>query len=193
MSSVYEAKEEMHQIEAQLYPNHLQGGEGTYFAKNTKEKTINVDAVCAAMCNRGGYDASHEEAVKTVNHFFKEVMYQLCDGFSVNTGWFTINVSFSGLFHSPKEPFTPPKHKVSFSFHMLKAMRNLTNLIEVIVNDHIEDPAYISEFRDMEKTCPATFTIWATCASLRATGLRSKAPPPRPASGWFPSWTPPKP
>ena len=85
MSSVYEAKEEMHQIEAQLYPNHLAGGENTYLAKNTKEKTINVDAICAAMRNRGGYDGSHDEAVKTVNHFFKEMMYQLCDGFSVNT------------------------------------------------------------------------------------------------------------
>ena len=26
MSSIYEAKEEIHQIEAQLYPNHLAGG-----------------------------------------------------------------------------------------------------------------------------------------------------------------------
>ena len=34
MSSIYEAKEEMHQIEAQLYPNHLAGGENTYLAKN---------------------------------------------------------------------------------------------------------------------------------------------------------------
>jgi len=72
MSSIYEAKEEMHQIEAQLYPNHLAGGENTSLAKNLKEKTINVDAICAAMRNRGGYDGSHDEAVKTVNHFFAE-------------------------------------------------------------------------------------------------------------------------
>jgi hypothetical protein len=51
------------------------------------------------MRNRGGYDGSHDEAVKTVNHFFKEMMYQLCDGFSVNTGWFTVNVHIGGLFH----------------------------------------------------------------------------------------------
>jgi formylmethanofuran dehydrogenase subunit C len=54
--------------------------------KNTREKTINVEAICAVMRNRGGYDGSHDEAVKTVNHFFKEMMYRLCDGFSVNTG-----------------------------------------------------------------------------------------------------------
>jgi len=150
MSSVYEAKEEMHRIEAQLYPNHLAGGENTYLAKNTREKTINVDAVCAAMRNRGGYDGSHEEAVKTVNHFFKEMMYQLCDGFSVNTGWFTVNAHIGGLFHSVKETFDPQKHHVTFKFHMLKAMRKLTSLIEVIVSDHVEETAYISDFRDME-------------------------------------------
>jgi len=150
MSSIYEAKEEMHQIEAQLYPNHLAGGENTYLAKNTKEKTINVEAICAAMRNRGGYDGSHDEAVKTVNHFFKEMMYQLCDGFSVNTGWFTVTVHIGGLFHSVKEIFDPKKNPVSFKFHALKAMKNLTSLIEVIINGHIEETAYISEYNDME-------------------------------------------
>jgi len=150
MSSIYEAKEEMHRLEAVLYPNHMTGAENTYFARNTKEKTIGVEAICAAMKNRGGYEGSHDEAVKTVNHFFKEMMYQLCDGFSVNLGWFTINVRFGGIFNSVKEPFTPPKHKVAFSFHTLKPMRKLTDLIEVTVNGHVEEAAYISEFEDME-------------------------------------------
>jgi hypothetical protein len=111
MSSIYEAKEEMHQIEAQLYPNHLAGGENTYL---------------------------------------KEMMYQLCDGFSVNTGWFTVNVHIGGLFHSVKETFDPKKHHVSFKFHTLKAMKSLTSLIEIIINGHIEESAYISEYNDME-------------------------------------------
>ena len=42
MSEIYEAKEEMHEIEAQLYPNHLQN-DGTYVAKNVKEKTIGLE------------------------------------------------------------------------------------------------------------------------------------------------------
>jgi len=33
---------------------------------------------------------------------------------------------------------------------MLKAMRKLTDLIEVKVNGHIEDPAFITEFIDVE-------------------------------------------
>ena len=150
MSSIYEAKEEMHRLEAVLYPNHLTGAEGTYFARNTKEKTIDVEAICAAMKNRGGYEGSHDEAVKTVQHFLKETMYQLCDGFSVNLGWFTINVRFGGLFHSVKESFAPPTHKVAFSFHPLRPMKKLTELIEVTVSGHVEETAFISEFDDME-------------------------------------------
>jgi len=152
MSTVYEAKEEMHRLEAVLYPNHLQGGENTYIAKNTKEKTIDVPAICAVMKNRGGYEGGLDESIKTVNHFFKEMMYQLCDGFSVNTGWFTISVSIGGLFHSVKEAFDPKKHKVSFRFNMLKAMRDLTSQIEIAINGHIDEPAFISEFNDMEDT-----------------------------------------
>jgi len=45
MSDIYEAKKEMHSIEAQLYPNHLQGGENTYLARNTKEKTIGLEKI----------------------------------------------------------------------------------------------------------------------------------------------------
>jgi len=150
MPSVYEAKEEMHVIEAHLYPNHLAGGDNTYVARNTRGKTIDVKAVCAAMRNRGGYDGSYDEAVKTVNHFFKEMMYQLCDGFSVNTGWFTVATHIGGLFHSVKEAFDPVKHKVSFKFRALKAMKELTRLIEVVVGGHVEESAYISAFTDME-------------------------------------------
>jgi hypothetical protein len=150
MSTIYEAKEEMHRLEAVLYPNHLVGGEGSYLAKNTKEKTIGVEAICAAMKNRGGYEGSADEAAKTVRHFFKEMMYQLCDGFSVNTGWFTVTVHVGGVFHSVKETFDPKKHKVTFKFHTLKAMRALGDLVQIIINGRVEDTAYISEFRDME-------------------------------------------
>jgi hypothetical protein len=150
MSTIYESKEEMHRLEAVLYPNHLTGGEGTYLAKNTKEKTINVEAICAAMKNRGGYEGSTDEAIKTVNHFFKEMMYQLCDGFSVNTGWFTATVHIGGLFHSVKEVFDRKKHKVSFKFHTLKPMRELTSLVEIVISGHVDEPAFMAEFRDME-------------------------------------------
>ena len=173
MGSIYEPGKEWHKIEAVLYPNHLPtGGPGTFLAKNTKEKTIGIEAICGEMKTRGGYDGSYDDAIKTSRHFLKETMYQLCDGFSVNLDWFTINVAFNGLFHSPKEPFTPPKHKVTFSFHMLKAMRELTSNIEVVVNGHIEDPAFIAAFRELDEGLPLnSYTLDSVC---EITGQRLK-------------------
>jgi hypothetical protein len=185
MSDIYVAKEEMHQLEAALYPNHLAAGsETSYLAKNTKEKTINVEAICAAMKNRGGYEGSYDEAVKTVHHFFKEMMYQLCDGFSVNTGWFTVNAHIGGVFHSVKESFDPQKHPVTFKFHKLKAMRRLTELIEVVISGHVDEPAFISEFNDMET--PDSGNLFEPGHVSEIVGRRIKIEGPGPDVGlWF--------
>jgi len=151
MSNLYESTAPLHGFEVQLYQNHLQGGENTFVARNTKEKTLNIDEICGSMRVRGGYEGSIEDANKTIRHFLKEAMFLLCDGYSVNLDWYTISVHVSGLFHGVNEPFDPKKHKVGFSFHTLKAMREQASHITIKVNGHIEDAAYITEFRDMEE------------------------------------------
>jgi hypothetical protein len=150
-TNVYEVTEKMHKISAKLYPNHLKGGEGTYLARNANEGTVTIEDICAAMKNRGGYDGSYEDALQTTKHFFKEMLYQLCDGFSVNTGYFTIRAHIGGVFRTVKETFDTKKHPVSFRFQTLKSMRDLRETIEVIIDGHIDDPAYITEFNDMEE------------------------------------------
>ena len=150
MSNLYESEAPLHVIEVQLYSNHLKGGANTYLAKNTKERTLTIDEVCGSMKVRGGYEGSIEEAKKTIRHFLKELIYLLCDGFSINLGWFKITVGVSGLFHSITEPLDPKKHKVSFKFHMLKAMREQASHIQIKVNGHIEEPAYVTVVQNLE-------------------------------------------
>jgi hypothetical protein len=77
-------------------------------------------------------------------------MFLHCDGYSVNFDWFTITVHVSGLFHGVNDPIDPKRHKVGFKFHTLKAMRDQASHIKIKVSGHIEDAAFISEFRDME-------------------------------------------
>ena len=151
MSNLYESTAPLHGFEVQLYANHLAGGENTFVAKNTKEKTLNIDEIVGSMRVRGCYEGSVEDANKTIKHFLKETMFLLCDGYSVNLDWYTISVHVSGLFHSVNEPFDPKTHKVGFSFHTLKPMREQASHITIKVNGHIEDAAYITEFKDMEE------------------------------------------
>ncbi|MDR1436500.1 MAG: DUF4469 domain-containing protein, partial [Candidatus Symbiothrix sp.] len=39
-----------------------------------------------------------------VNLWLREMAYRLCDGFSVNTGWFTAAVHIKGVFRSMDDP-----------------------------------------------------------------------------------------
>jgi len=150
MASVYSVYEKMHKMRAKLYPNYLPGCEGTYVARNANEASVNVRDIVAAMKNRGGYDGSVDDAVETVTHFFKEMGYQLSDGFSVNLGFFTIHANIGGVFHSEAEAHDPEKHPITFRFQSLKQLRNLSKDIEVIIEGIADVQGYLAEFIDIE-------------------------------------------
>jgi len=152
MSSVYEVSERMHKMRAKLYPNYLPGAGGTYIARTTNEAAVTVEDICASMKNRAGYSGTYEECVQTVKHFFLEMEYQLGDGFSVNTGFFTIRPNIGGVFQSDKEWCDPSKHPITFHFQALKRMLKLRDDIEVIVEGYAESQGWISEFIDLEES-----------------------------------------
>jgi len=149
--NVYSVYERMHKMRAKLYPNYLLGGEGTYIARTTNESSVTVEDICAAMKNRGGYDGSYEDAVQTIRHFFKETEYQLADGFSVNTGLFTIHPNIGGTFTSDKETHDHQKHPITFRFQSLKPLRDLRQSIEVIIEGIADTNGYIAEFTDLDE------------------------------------------
>ena len=159
MSGIYRASEKLHEVKAKLYPSYLPDREGTYIARASGGAAVGVEAICAAMKNRGGYSGSYDEAVSTVKHFLKEMEYQLCGGFTVNLGVFTIRLNIGGIFRSRDEAYDPVKHPLSFKFRALKAMLDLRNLIEVNITGCADTRGFISEFTDKEsRAVNATFT-----------------------------------
>jgi len=151
MANVYSVSERMHKMRSKLYPSYLPGTEGSYIARTTNEAAVTIEDICAAMKNRGGYDGSYEDALQTVKHFYMEMMYQLCDGFSVNTGYFTIHPNIGGTFSSDKETHDHNKHPITFRFQSLKALRDLRNDIEVIIEGIADTQGWIAEFIDVEE------------------------------------------
>jgi hypothetical protein len=151
MPNVYEVSEKMHKMRARLYPNYLPGGEGTYIARSANEGAVKIEDICASMKNRAGYAGSYEECVQTVKHFFKEMEYQLGDGFSVNTGFFSIRPNIGGVFESDKEFADPEKHPITFRFQALKPMLKMRDGIEVIIEGYADSKGWISEFMDVEE------------------------------------------
>jgi hypothetical protein len=150
MSDIYAVKEKMHKMRAKLYPSYLPGTEGKYIARTANEASVSIEEICAAMKNRGGFDGSYEEAVKTMRHFFMEMMYQLADGFSVNLDYFTVHPNIGGTFKNPTEAHNHKDHPIDFRFQALAKLRALTKDIDVELEGIAETSAYIDLFIDQE-------------------------------------------
>ena len=87
--------------------------------------------------------------VKAVRHFQKETAYQLADGFSANLDYYTIHPNIGGTFASENEAHDHKEHPITFRFQELKPMRDLRNLIEVIIDGIADTKGYIMDFTDV--------------------------------------------
>ena len=91
MAIINNVTEVLHRIRVKLYHNYLPNIEGAYIARTDSEASLTVEQVCAALKNRGGFSGDYEDLVENVKQFFDEAAYQLCDGFSVNTGYYSVH------------------------------------------------------------------------------------------------------
>lgn len=112
-----------HRIKAYLYDNVLTDDPNDYIARVSSERTLNISEICTAAISRGGAATSEADMEHNVSLFLKEMAYQLCDGYSVNTGYFTANALIKGVFNSPSEAFNVNKHAVIFQFNQGELLR----------------------------------------------------------------------
>jgi hypothetical protein len=73
-----------------------------YSIRTNPERALGVRDICESAASSGGADISVSAMEHAVNLFLKEMGYQLCDGFSVNTGWFTAGLQVRGVVDNPK-------------------------------------------------------------------------------------------
>lgn len=95
----------LHKIKAILFLNWLTDDPNDYAARVVSERSLNIPEICNSAVNRGGAATTAEAMEHNVNLFFKEMGYQLCDGYSVNTGYFTASTLIKGVFNSSDETF----------------------------------------------------------------------------------------
>jgi hypothetical protein len=148
-SIIDETQEVLHRIRARLYANYLPSVDGEYIARTDDEAALKIPQVCASMKNRGGFTGSVDDAQEHVHLFLKEAMYQICDGFSVDFGFFKINPRIGGAFKDALETWDPKKHPVKFSFHVLKPLRDIVPHIEVYIEGVHDGGGFIAECTDI--------------------------------------------
>ncbi|SDI02564.1 protein of unknown function [Chryseobacterium taeanense] len=141
----------LHRIKAYLYDNTLtKDNPNDFTARTVSERSLNVQQICQAAVSRGGADISASSMEHATELFLKEMAYQLCDGFSVNTGYFTASTTIRGVFDSPSETFNKDKHSIIFQFNQGEKLRAEIPNIEVNILGVAESSAVILQVTDVK-------------------------------------------
>jgi len=148
MSIVKEVNEVVHRVRVKLYPSYLPEAEGAYIARTSNEKALTVEDVCAALKNRAGFSGSYSTLVENVKAFFDEAAYQLCDGYAVNTGYFSLFPNIGGLFKSPEDSFSREEHPLTFRLRTSAKLRRLAQTVNIAVEGLGGKLGSISKFTD---------------------------------------------
>ncbi|MDR2797632.1 MAG: DUF4469 domain-containing protein [Treponema sp.] len=149
MAIINSVHEMLHRIRVKLYPNYLPHIPGAYIARTDNEASLTIEEVCAALKNRGGFTGNYDDLVEHVKQFLDEAAYQLCDGFAVNTGYFSIHPNVGGTFDKVTEGHDAGKHPVTFRFRTRTPLRTLAEHITVEVEGLAEVTGYIDEVVDV--------------------------------------------
>jgi hypothetical protein len=139
-----------HSIKANLYDNPLTDDPNDFVARVSSERTLSVEDICASATSRGGADIPAAAMSHGVNLFLKELSYQLCNGFSVNTGYFTASPLIKGVFNSTDEKFDATKHSVVFQFNQGDTLRKELSNVSVEIQGVADSSISILQVTDVK-------------------------------------------
>jgi hypothetical protein len=122
--------------------------EGAYIPKTANEASLSIEEVCKSLKERGGYTGDFDVLVDAVKKFYKEAAYQLCDGFSINNGYYSVHPSIRCTFNSARESVSSKKDRIGFKFRTNRLLRNLAQHFEFDIVGVMDGNAYINEFVD---------------------------------------------
>ncbi|SDF23924.1 DNA-binding domain-containing protein [Epilithonimonas hungarica] len=141
----------LHKIKAYLYDNALtKDNPNDYIARTASERSLNVKQICEAAVNRGGADVTAAAMEHATELFLKEIAYQLCDGYSVNTGYFLAGTQIRGVFDSPTETFNKEKHNILFQFNQGDKLRAEIPNIEINILGVADASSIILQVTDVK-------------------------------------------
>ncbi|MDR0758191.1 MAG: hypothetical protein LBF85_10145 [Tannerella sp.] len=101
-----------HRIKAILIPTLLTEDPDDFYAKVISERALNIDDICDSAVEHGNALTTREAMKINVELFFKEMEYQLKDGYSVNTGYFSVTPYIRGVFRNVLDRFDKLRHSL---------------------------------------------------------------------------------
>ena len=172
-----------HTIKAYLYDNLLTPDPNDFTARVSSERSLSVADICHSAATRGGANVSDAAMSHAVELFLKEMAYRLCDGFAVNTGYFTAMPVVRGVFLNPNETFDPQRHTLQFQFTQGELMRREIEDVEVKIMGVAETGLYIGQVEDMKSR--TVNEVLTPGFNLRVTGTKLRVVGDKPGVGIF--------
>ena len=150
MPSISDLERVLHHIRVKLYPNYLSKG-GRYIARTANDKSLSVEDVCTILKTRAGFNGKYEELLENVRQYLDEVAYQLCDGFSVNNGYYCVYPNIGGTFDNVMDPYNAEKQPITFRFRTRAKLRHIVKNIDISIDGMANTSGFIDEFRDADE------------------------------------------
>ncbi|MDR2621880.1 MAG: DUF4469 domain-containing protein [Dysgonamonadaceae bacterium] len=173
----------LHKVKALLYKNLLTPDLDDYVIRVVSERTLGIREICLAAVSRGGADIPAAAMEHAVTLFLTEMGYQLCDGFSVNVGWFTAGPHIKGVVNSPKEEYNKEKHTLVFEFHQGALLRKEAENVTVDILGVANTQAYIEQTLDVKSG--SVNNLLTPNRPLKVAGYKIKITGENPANGIF--------
>jgi len=137
----------LYDLRAKLYHNTLKAG-GKFIARTNSRRSLSIEEVCMKLKRRSTYDGEYDTTVKAVKAYFRELVYQVCNGRMVNTGYFSVYANIGGTFNSQRDIHDREKNPISFRVRFLARMNRLIQFIKVEIEGLADTNGFIDEFFD---------------------------------------------
>lgn len=131
-----------------LYENFLTEDPGDYSGRVETQRTLTLDNVCESAVLRGGADVSAAAMLHATGLALKEMAWLLCDGFSVNFGYFSISLKVKGVFTGPTDTFDPQRHSLMFQITPGELLRRELPSVQIKMMGVKKDAVYIALVTD---------------------------------------------
>ena len=138
----------LHVVEVYLYDNFLTPDPTDYMGRVETTRTLGLRDVCESSVLRGGADINASAMFHAGELLLKEMAYLLCDGFSVNFGYFSISLKIRGVFTGPTDTFDPRRHNLMFQITPGELLRRELPNIQLKMMGVKKDAMYIALVTD---------------------------------------------
>jgi hypothetical protein len=139
----------LHDIRVKLYPNYLPRGRGTYIARTNNKNVLDIEGVCMEIKKRGNFAGDHKVLAGYVRQYYEEAIFQLCSGFMINSGYYTLYLNIGGVFDSPNASRDMDKHPLGFRVRIGTVLKQLAKVLRIKVEGLAKTDGFIDNFTDV--------------------------------------------